>query len=85
MGAVAIVFAGGSSSDAAIVPGLRCASLSGARYESAVRVSHPEGVVDFGEGFLGEVPCACVAGIKYLVDVGGVGGELGATATQWTK
>lgn len=41
--------------------------------------------MDFGEGFLGEVPCACVAGIKYLVDVGGVGGELGATATQWTK
>ncbi len=52
---------------------------------SALRVCHPESVVDFVEGLLCEVSCACVAGSKYLIEVGGVVGKFGATATQWMK
>ncbi len=40
--------------------------------------------MDFGEGFISEVSCACVAGIEYLLEVGGFVGEIGATTTEGT-
>ena len=41
--------------------------------------------MDFVEGLLSEVSCACVAGSKYLIEVAGVVGKFGATATQRLK